>query len=98
MTNWYHIRSEWIGNLILTAAMLLFLSLYGCIGGLMGNMLGQDQNLTADQIKAYSDAGSKVYGCFVIAGPPPAGATTFIIVPKDAVVTFKFGDNCHLVQ
>lgn len=96
--HWYHVRPEWIENLFLAACLLLFLSLNGCIGGIMGNMLAPDQNLTAEQIDAYAKIGSKVYSCFVVTGPPPSGSVIHIVVPKDATVTFKFGDNCHLVQ
>ena len=90
-------RTSWIENLILAACLLLFLSLNGCIGGIMGNMLAPDQTLTPEQIDAYAKAGSKVYSCIVVTGPPPSGSVIRIVVPQDATVSFKFGDNCHVV-
>lgn len=85
-------------NLLLAVALLTILALTGCTGMLIGNALGQGQNLTPEQVDTYNRIGSKVYGCFVVSGPPPSGATMWIVVPKDATVTAKFGDNCHLVS
>jgi hypothetical protein len=33
--------------------------------------------------------------CGFGAGPPGAGALTFIVIPKDAQGTIKFGPDCH---
>ncbi len=85
---------------IINAAMLaVLLSMTtGCAGILMSNAIHQGQDLTPEQIKAYNESGSAVYGCFQIGGPPPAGNTVWIVIPKGQPVAFKFGDNCHVVQ
>jgi len=90
-------RREWIENLIIAAVLVLFLSLVGCTSMLIGNALGQGQNLTPEQVEAYNKLGQKVYGCFVVVGPPPSGATMWIVLPKDAQMNFKFGDNCRVL-
>ena len=87
----------WKENLIIAAAIALFLSLYGCTGMLIGNALGQGQNLTPEQVKAYQEIGQKVYGCFQVVGPPPSGATMWIVMPKDAILHPRFGDGCRLL-
>ena len=90
---------EWIYVAIgMLAAFFLTLQLAGCATMLIGKALDKDGALTPAQIKAYNDVGHAVYGCFQIGGPPPAGNTVWIIVPKTASVTFKFGDNCHVIQ
>jgi len=80
-------------------SLLLFYMLFisGCAAQLIGNALGQGQTLTPDQIKAYNEVGSSVYGCFQIGGPPPAGNTQWVVVPKGGQAP-KFGDNCHILQ
>ncbi len=65
---------------------------------LVGNALNQGKDLTPEQIKALNEVGSAVYGCFQIGGPPPAGNTVWIVVPKGAAVPDTFGDNCHLLS
>jgi hypothetical protein len=79
-------------------ASFLSLTAPGCAAALIGKALDKDQTLTAEQIKAYNDVGSAVYGCFQIGGPPPAGNTVWIVAPKGVTMTFKFGDNCHVLQ
>ena len=81
-----------------TALLVLALLFSGCGVIALDRAIGQGQNLTPEQIKAYRDANVDVYGCFQLAGPPPAGATIWLLLPKGAPVTFKFGDNCHLVN
>lgn len=77
---------------------LFALSLPGCSGFyLINSALGKGENLTPDQIKAYQATGSDVYGCFQIGGPPPAGNTNWIIIPKNAPKKPAFGDNCHVL-
>jgi len=87
---------EWI-ELLIVACLALFLSLTGCTGMLIGNALGQGQNLTPEQVEAYNKLGQKVYGCFMVVGPPPSGATMWIVVPKDAIVNPRFADGCRLL-
>ena len=84
-------------HIILAAMLALLLALNGCAAQLIGNAIGQGQNLTPEQIKAYNEIGANVYGCFQIGGPPPAGNTQWVVVPKDGAAP-KFGDNCHIVQ
>ena len=62
----------------------------------MGLMPEQPGDLTPEQIKAYSDAGSKVYKCFTLAGPPPAGGVGAVILPKEDKSTVKFLPGCHI--
>jgi hypothetical protein len=71
----------------------LFL-LVGCVAQLTGS---QAQHMTSEQIKEYKDNGFDVYSCFQIGGPPPAGATTFLIVPSGTKVDFQFSPNCQLL-
>jgi len=89
---------SWKENLIIAAAIALFLSLYGCTGMLIGNALGQGQALTPEQIEQYNKLGQKVYGCFQVVGPPPSGATMWLVLPKEAIIQPHFGDGCRLIQ
>lgn len=78
--------------------LALLLSANGCTGMLIGNALNQGRDLTPEQIDAYNKVGSSVYGCLLVSGPPPSGATMFIIVPKGSTSPVKFGDGCHLLN
>ena len=75
---------------MLLIVSLLFVS--GC-AGLIGNVSRPD-NLSPEQIRAYNEAGLDVYGCFQIGGPPPAGNTTWITIPKGSKSNVKFLPNC----
>ena len=82
---------------ILKAILIFgFLLLGGCTGVLLQGAMNKGDNLTPEQIEAYNKVGGKVYSCFQIAGPPPAGGTTILVVPKEAPVTVKFLPNCML--
>ena len=86
-------------DFVLGSLLACVLSLTGCTGMLIGNALQQGQNLTPEQIKAYNDVGANVYGCFQIGGPPPAGNTQWIVIPKGSNAPLpRFGDMCHLIQ
>ena len=74
--------------------LLLVLALSGCQA--MGLMPTQPTDLTPEQIKAYSDAGLKVYKCFTLAGPPPAGGVGAVLLPKEDPATVKFLPGCHI--
>ena len=82
-------------NALLLAILLS--ATQGCATQLISKV-AQGDNLTPEQIKAYRESGHDVYGCFQISGPPPSGATVWVIVPKDTKVGFKFGDACHILQ
>ena len=77
--------------------LALLLSITGCTLAML-NQLDKGQAFTPEQIKAYKEQNMDVYGCFTIGGPPPAGMTTWIIVPKDSRIAVKFGDGCHLLS
>jgi len=84
---------------ILYAAMLgVFLSASGCTSMLIGNALNQGKDLTPEQIEAYAKAGAKVYKCFTLAGPPPAGGVSGIIMPRDDTTKVTFLPGCHIMM
>ena len=86
-------------RLLLQGALLLCLyATFGCSGILLHHAIDKGQVLSQEQIQAYRDMNMDVYGCFQIGGPPPAGNTVWIVVPKESVVSIRFGDNCHVIQ
>jgi hypothetical protein len=98
---WSRLRDWWpVAESILVPATILAAVLLagGCTGILMADAARQGKDLTPEQIKAYNEIGSAVYGCFQIGGPPPAGNTVWIIVPKGTEAKFHFADNCHLIN
>jgi hypothetical protein len=78
-------------KLILSILMML---LTGC-AGLMISSLSKDHILSPDEINAYNRVGYGVDGCITASGPPPAGATTWII-HRDLDVRVEFTDGCHI--
>ncbi len=87
--------------LLITLGAALLLAMFlsaGCSGILLHHAMDQGQALSAEQVDAYNRVGAAVYGCFALAGPPPAGSTVWIIVPKGSPVNFAFTDNCHLLN
>jgi len=70
----------------LIVASLVSLVLSGC--------LSRPDNLTIEQIDAYSKAGLDTYSCFQVAGPPPAGGLTHFTMPKGSQPNLVFGPNC----
>lgn len=68
----------------------------GCIAGLAN--FSRPDNLTPEQIEAYNKGGFDVYGCFQVAGPPPAGGMTYIIAPKGSKPSVRFGLNCQPID
>lgn len=84
---------------LLPIALCLLPLLSGCTSMLIGNALNQGKDLTPEQIEAYNKVGSRVFSCLTVKGPPPAGATVIITVPKEgATFAPKFGDNCQVIQ
>lgn len=53
------------------------------------------QALTPEQIKAFNENNEQVWSCILIAGPPPGGRITLIILPKDSAGP-SFGDGCSI--
>ena len=87
--------------LLITLGAALLLALFlsaGCSGILLHHAMDKGEALSSEQIRAYNEVGASVYGCFSLAGPPPAGSTVWIIVPKGSPVNFTFVDNCHLLS
>lgn len=82
------------GLAAMISVILLAFLLQGCVAAMMGKAIDQGQNLTPEQIKAYSDVGSAVYGCFNLSGPPPAGGTTWVVLPKNSDAFVTFLPNC----
>ncbi len=84
----------WLSILLFLLAFFVF----GCSGIALLHGIDSAQGLNPDQIKALRDTGHSVYGCFQIGGPPPSGNLVWIVVPQGTPVTFKFSDNCHVIQ
>lgn len=56
------------------------------------------KDMTPEQIKAYGEQGMDVYQCINIAGPPPMGGVTVLVVPKHAKAEVMFSSNCQLMK
>jgi len=78
-----------------TAVILLAIYFSGCSGILIHQAM-KEKDLTPEEIAAYEKVGSKAYKCLTVTGPPPNGASTFVLVPQDAKVNIKFGPGCQL--
>ncbi len=63
--------------------------------GCILSSMSRPDNLTPEQIKAYNESGFDVYGCFQLAGPPPAGGLTYFVVPKGKQLTVGWANNCQ---
>lgn len=74
--------------------VLAVLSLTGCSGLLIHQSLTKGDVLTPEQIEQYDKVGSKVFSCFQLAGPPPAGSLTLITIPKESTAAVKFSPGC----
>ena len=94
---------KWIESALIVALLVFLLavvlSLNGCAAMLISSAMNKpNEALPPETIKAYNDIGSKVFACFNLGGPPPVGTALFIIVPRTAEVSPKFGDGCHLLN
>ena len=92
-------KKSWIENAAILAVLVFVVAFsgYGCQAiGLMPTQPSAD--LTPEQIEAYAKAGAKVYKCFTLAGPPPAGGVSGIIMPRDDATTVKFLPGCHIMM
>ena len=81
----------------LAAAIIFGTLLSGC-SILWGNP-GRYESLTPEQIQAYKDRGMDVYSCFTVAGPPPAGRVTYIVLPRRDThqpVNLTFASDCQV--
>ena len=74
--------------------LILAFLLVGCAPFLAAK---EAKDMTPEQIKAYGEQGMDVYQCINIAGPPPMGGVTFLIVPKHAKAEVSFASNCQLL-
>ena len=55
------------------------------------------QHMTPEQIKAYKEQNADVYSCLNFGGPPPIGATTFIVVARGSKMDLSFASNCGIL-
>lgn len=76
-------------------AFFVFASVFlsGCTAALTAS---QAQQMTPEQIKAYSDSGQAVSGCIMVGGPPIGGRTTILILPKDRPSAIEFAPDCQI--
>jgi len=81
---------------IVKALLIFGLLLLGGCSGILLRGAADPKDLTPEQIKAYNEVGSKVYSCLQIAGPPPSGGTTIVVMPKDSQSVVRFLPNCML--
>lgn len=77
----------------LVAAALL----QGCAFNLLRKVT-QPEDITPDQIRAYNEVGLDVFMCFQISGPPPGGAMTMFLWPKNKPMGQQFGVSCQIIQ
>jgi hypothetical protein len=82
---------------ILIGAIVLavMLSLAGCSGIALLHAIDNGSTLTPEQIKAFADMNMDAWGCFQLSGPPPNGATTWIVLPKGSDGP-TFGEGCRV--
>lgn len=76
-------------------AFFVFASVFlqGCTSVLTA---AQAQQMTPEQIKAYSDSGQAVSGCITVGGPSIGGRTTILILPKDRPSAIEFAPDCQI--
>lgn len=84
-------------SILLALVLSLSLSLNGCILAALNNPTNASM-LSPEQIAAYRDLNVDIIYCLNVAGPPPAGSTTLIILPKDSIYIPTFGDGCHVIS
>lgn len=81
-----------------TFCCLLFLLLVqGCAFNLLRKVT-QPEDITPEQIRAYNEVGLDVFMCFQISGPPPGGAMTMFLWPKNKPMSQMFGVSCQIIQ
>lgn len=71
----------WFVWLYVIAAAFLLSVVFGCETAIVGGKLER--------------VPEGAVACGFGAGPPGAGALTFIVLPKDATGNIKFGPDCH---
>lgn len=91
------IRTKPVRKLLTSYSVLLILLLTGCAFNLLRRVTAPE-DLTPAQIEAYNKVGLDVYACFQLSGPPPVGATTLILWPKDRAMSERFGASCQILQ
>jgi len=67
--------------------------LSGCVGILTSR---QAQELTPEQIKAFTDAQEDIYVCISVIGPPPNGSVQILVIPKNKTATIALAPNCQM--
>lgn len=77
--------------------VLVFLSCNGCAFNLLRKVT-QPEDITPEQIRAYNEVGLDVFMCFQISGPPPGGAMTMFLWPKNKPMHQMFGVSCQIIQ
>lgn len=77
--------------------LAILLSATSCSGLLIHQALEQ-KDLTPEQIEAYRKVGSKVHSCLQIAGPPPAGSSSIVLLPQSSNQIVKFGPQCQVMM
>ena len=78
-------------------ALLAFCVIYfaSCSGLALIHAIDNQSTLTPEQISAFREMNMDTWGCFTVNGPPPNGATTWIVLPKGTDGPI-FGDGCHV--
>jgi len=67
----------------------------GCVGILTSR---QAQELSPEQIKAFTDAQEDIYVCISAIGPPPNATVMILVVPKNKVATVAIAPNCQMTS
>ena len=82
----------WLGFLL---TLIVWLLVTGCILAPTG--VDQYKSLTPEQIKALKDLAMDPYQCTTVAGPPPVGRFTFVLMPRlDNKPDIRFGPDCQI--
>ena len=76
----------------------LFVGFLALTQGCALYMVTHPERFTPEQIKAYQEVGQNVFWCFQIAGPPPVGGTTILVLPKTVKPDFAFSGSCQLMK
>lgn len=83
--------------MIFFRCLLFLLLLQGCAFNLLRKVT-QPEDITPEQIRAYNEVGLDVFMCFQISGPPPGGAMTMFLWPKNKPMSQMFGVSCQIIQ
>ena len=53
------------------------------------------REMSPEQIKAIRETGGDVITCTILGGPPPAGQTVFIVIPKGSRGKISISPDCR---